>query len=103
MCSKDTTPDVVISAGMSSSARTRCTRLSLWDGARNVKEDDRYLTGSPYIDDLIVARWALDEDAMLAVPDAPGFGIALNMDAVEKYTGERFHPHRRELLYPSIN
>ena len=53
-----------------------------------------YLTGSPYIDDLIVDRWALDEDAMLAVPDAPGFGIALNMDAVEKYTGERFHPHR---------
>jgi L-alanine-DL-glutamate epimerase-like enolase superfamily enzyme len=52
---------------------------------------------------LIVARWALDEDAMLAVPDAPGFGIALNMDAVEKYTSERFHPHRRELLYPSIN
>ena len=53
-----------------------------------------YLTGSPYIDDLIVGRWALDEDGMLAVPDAPGLGIELNMDAVEKYTGERFHPHR---------
>jgi D-galactarolactone cycloisomerase len=53
-----------------------------------------YLTGSPYIDDLILDRWTLDEDAMLAVPDGPGFGIGLNMDAVEKHTGERFHPHR---------
>jgi L-alanine-DL-glutamate epimerase-like enolase superfamily enzyme len=27
---------------------------------------------------------------MLAVPDGPGLGVALNMDAVEKHTGERF-------------
>ena len=49
-----------------------------------------YLTGSPYIDDLVEARWKLDSEGMLAVPDGPGLGISLNMDAVEKHTGERF-------------
>ena len=45
-----------------------------------------YLIGSPYVDDLVADRWSLDRDGMLAVPDAPGLGIELNMDAVEKYT-----------------
>ena len=49
-----------------------------------------YLTGSPFIDDLVEARWKLDPDGMLPVPGSPGLGIALNMDAVEKHTGERF-------------
>ncbi|MGB6723067.1 MAG: enolase C-terminal domain-like protein, partial [Terracidiphilus sp.] len=49
-----------------------------------------YLTGSPFVDDLVETRWKLDADGMLAVPDRPGLGIALNMDAVEKHTGERF-------------
>jgi L-alanine-DL-glutamate epimerase-like enolase superfamily enzyme len=49
-----------------------------------------YLTGSPFIDDLVAVRWKLDADGMLAVPASPGLGVLLNMDAVEKHTGERF-------------
>jgi len=49
-----------------------------------------YLTGSPFIDDLVETRWDLDTDGMLAVPDRPGLGVSLNLDAVEKHTGERF-------------
>ena len=48
-----------------------------------------YLTGSPFIDDLVETRWKLDADGMLAVPDGPGLGVSLNTDAVEKHTGER--------------
>ena len=49
-----------------------------------------YLTGSPFIDDLVETRWKLDAAGMLPVPGGPGLGISLNMDAVEKHTGERF-------------
>ena len=51
-----------------------------------------YLTGSPFIDDLVTTRWELDSDGMLAIPDAPGLGIELNYDAVEKYTGVAINP-----------
>ena len=50
----------------------------------------KYLTGSPFIDDLVETRWKLDADGMLEVPDGPGLAIFLNMDAVEKHTGEHF-------------
>jgi D-galactarolactone cycloisomerase len=46
-----------------------------------------YLTGSPFIDDIVATKWKLDEDGMLSVSDAPGLGISLDLDAVEKYTG----------------
>jgi D-galactarolactone cycloisomerase len=46
-----------------------------------------YLTGSPFIDELVVAKWKLDQDGMLAIPTGAGLGIELNFDAVEKYTG----------------
>ncbi|MEM7029837.1 MAG: mandelate racemase/muconate lactonizing enzyme family protein [Chloroflexota bacterium] len=46
-----------------------------------------YLTGSPYIDDIVVTPWKLDEDGMLAIPKKPGLGIELDMDAVAKYGG----------------
>ena len=49
-----------------------------------------YLAGSPFIDDLVEIRWKLDADGMLAAPDRPGLGVSLNLDAVEKHTGERF-------------
>jgi L-alanine-DL-glutamate epimerase-like enolase superfamily enzyme len=49
-----------------------------------------YLTGSPFIDELVVKPWTLDAEGMLPIPDAPGLGVAINPDAVEKYTGERF-------------
>lgn len=51
-----------------------------------------YLTGSPFIDGLAADPWELDNEGMLAIPNKPGLGIALNMDAVEKHTGERFKP-----------
>ncbi len=51
-----------------------------------------YLTGSPFIDDLAEGGWKLDADGMLAIPSLPGLGVSLSMDAVEKYTGERFSP-----------
>ncbi|MGH9770223.1 MAG: mandelate racemase/muconate lactonizing enzyme family protein [Candidatus Acidiferrales bacterium] len=50
-----------------------------------------YLTGSPFIDDLVVEKWTLDSDGMLAIPDRPGLGIDLDMDEVKKYSGEQFH------------
>jgi D-galactarolactone cycloisomerase len=49
-----------------------------------------YLTGSPFIDDLVERKWKLDEGGMLSVPEGPGLGISLNPDAVERYTGQRF-------------
>jgi D-galactarolactone cycloisomerase len=46
-----------------------------------------YQTGVPYIEELVVPRFALDADGMLHVPSGPGLGIDLNSDAVEKYAG----------------
>jgi D-galactarolactone cycloisomerase len=48
-----------------------------------------YLTGSPFIDELVQDPWKLDADGMLPVPSGPGLGISINPDAVEKYTGQR--------------
>ena len=36
-----------------------------------------YLTGSPFIDEIVAERWQLDADGMLAIPTAPGLGIQL--------------------------
>jgi L-alanine-DL-glutamate epimerase-like enolase superfamily enzyme len=57
--------------------------------ASAIKHTDlvEYLTGSPFIDDIVVTRWTLDEDGFLTIPDKPGLGIDLNPDAVEQYTG----------------
>src|SRR5215469_6473327 len=49
-----------------------------------------YLTGSPFIDDLVHAPWQLDSEGMLPVPNGAGLGVSIDMDAVEKYTGQRF-------------
>lgn len=49
-----------------------------------------YLTGSPYIDDIVAQPWQLDSDGMLAIPDAPGLGVELDLDAVKRYSnGEK--------------
>ena len=53
-----------------------------------------YLTGSPFIDDLVDTPWKLNADGMLAVPDTPGLGISLNLDAAEKYTGTRLSAYK---------
>lgn len=47
-----------------------------------------YITGSPYIDDLVVTPWRLDADGMLAIPESPGLGIELDPDVLAKYSDE---------------
>jgi L-alanine-DL-glutamate epimerase-like enolase superfamily enzyme len=47
-----------------------------------------YLTGSPYIDEIVVDDWRLDEEGMLPIPDKPGLGITLNTEALEKYSNQ---------------
>lgn len=47
-----------------------------------------YLTGSPYVDEIADEAWALDEEGMLPIPDSPGLGLTLNMEAVAKYSAE---------------
>jgi D-galactarolactone cycloisomerase len=49
-----------------------------------------YLAGSHFIDDLSCERWSLTPEGMLRIPDRPGLGISLDMDAVERYTGVRW-------------
>ncbi|HYO81921.1 MAG TPA: mandelate racemase/muconate lactonizing enzyme family protein [Bryobacteraceae bacterium] len=44
-----------------------------------------YLTGSPFIDELTVSGWQLDEDGMLPIPDAPGLGIEMNTEALAEF------------------
>ena len=46
-----------------------------------------YLTGSPFIDDIRVGGWKMDEDGMLAIPNSPGLGLELDVDLIKKYTG----------------
>ncbi len=47
-----------------------------------------YLTGSPYIDEIVTGGWDLDGEGMLTIPDAPGLGISLDTDAVAKFTSD---------------
>lgn len=46
-----------------------------------------YLTGSPFIDDLALGGWKLDENGIMEIPDRPGLGLELNRDALMKYAG----------------
>ena len=41
-----------------------------------------YLTGSPFIDEIAAGGWRLDSDGMLAIPDRPGLGIDIDLDAL---------------------
>lgn len=45
-----------------------------------------YLTGSPYIDEIVASPWQLDADGMLPIPTAPGLGIDLDMDALARFS-----------------
>ncbi|MHB9033639.1 MAG: mandelate racemase/muconate lactonizing enzyme family protein [Anaerolineae bacterium] len=51
-----------------------------------------YLSGSPYIDDIVAGGWKLDDDGMLASPERPGLGLELDWDAVSHYAGEKVRP-----------
>ena len=46
-----------------------------------------YLIGSPFIDEITVGGWKLDQDGMLAIPTKPGLGIDLDLDVLKKYKG----------------
>src|SRR5579871_5771330 len=48
-----------------------------------------YLTGSAYIDGIVADPWRLDAEGLLAIPSAPGLGVRLDPDAVERYSGRR--------------
>lgn len=43
-----------------------------------------YITPSPYIENILVNPFKLDENGLLAIPTGPGLGIELNYEAVEK-------------------
>ena len=45
-----------------------------------------YLTGSPFIDEIAAGGWHLDADGMLAIPDKPGLGIEIDLDALAEYS-----------------
>lgn len=53
-----------------------------------------YLTGSSFIDEITTAGWKLDADGMLPIPDGPGLGVEMNLDAVAELSGD---PSCREL------
>jgi D-galactarolactone cycloisomerase len=46
-----------------------------------------YITGSPYIDEIVAEPWQLDDEGLLAIPARPGLGIDLDWETVAKYTG----------------
>jgi D-galactarolactone cycloisomerase len=41
-----------------------------------------YIGGSPYIDEIVAERWLLDAEGMLAIPEAPGLGLRLDLDSL---------------------
>ncbi|MBN1687263.1 MAG: hypothetical protein JW852_11445, partial [Spirochaetales bacterium] len=47
-----------------------------------------YIIGSPYVDELTCEPWRLDEEGMLNIPDRPGLGIDINLDALAKYADD---------------
>jgi L-alanine-DL-glutamate epimerase-like enolase superfamily enzyme len=44
-----------------------------------------YRPGSAYVDELSGDAFALDADGLLAIPDRPGLGVALDPDALARY------------------
>ncbi|RYE08049.1 MAG: mandelate racemase/muconate lactonizing enzyme family protein [Hyphomicrobiales bacterium] len=52
-----------------------------------------YIAGSAYVDNIMAVPFKLDADGMLAIPDTPGLGVALDPDRVARYT-----PKAKELF-----
>ncbi len=46
-----------------------------------------YLTGSPFIDDIALGGWRLDENGMIDIPSKPGLGLELDREVLKRYTG----------------
>lgn len=47
-----------------------------------------YLVGSPFIDEIAAGGWKLDADGMLPIPDGPGLGVEIDLDAVAELSGD---------------
>lgn len=45
-----------------------------------------YLTGSPFIDELAAGGWKLDSEGMLPIPETPGLGLEINLDALAEFS-----------------
>jgi L-alanine-DL-glutamate epimerase-like enolase superfamily enzyme len=45
-----------------------------------------YIDGSPYVDAIVAEPWHLDADGMLPIPDGPGLGVRLDMEAVARFS-----------------
>lgn len=45
-----------------------------------------YLMGSPFIDEISGDAFHLDSDGLLPIPDTPGLGLSLDLDAVARYS-----------------
>lgn len=43
-----------------------------------------YLTGSPFIDEIVAGCWRLDEEGMLEIPSKPGLGIEIDFDGLAR-------------------
>jgi L-alanine-DL-glutamate epimerase-like enolase superfamily enzyme len=43
-----------------------------------------YITPSPYIEDIVMIPFVLDSDGLLPIPSAPGLGIDLNLDGIDR-------------------
>ena len=47
-----------------------------------------YLTPTPYIDEILVAPFKMDDEGMLPIPDSPGLGIEVDLEAVRRFAAE---------------
>lgn len=51
-----------------------------------------YITPAPYIEDLVAKPFALDEEGMLAIPEAPGLGVEWSVEGIERHSGKKLTP-----------
>ena len=47
-----------------------------------------FIGGSAYVDDILTAPFELDADGMLPIPAAPGLGVSLSGDRLERYASD---------------
>jgi L-alanine-DL-glutamate epimerase-like enolase superfamily enzyme len=47
-----------------------------------------FLTPTAYIDDILVEPFKLDKEGYLPIPDKPGLGIELDVQAVKKFAAQ---------------
>jgi L-alanine-DL-glutamate epimerase-like enolase superfamily enzyme len=47
-----------------------------------------YIGGSPYLDDLKLGGWTIDDEGYVRIPDSPGLGIELDRQQLARFTPE---------------